>query len=113
VSDDRQHRFLTYIREAIDLIEQRTRDGREAFLDDVDVQDAVLWRLQTLAEATNRLPPEIKARHPEIRWRAIYGFRNIAAHAYLDLQIDRVWEIIEIHLPALKIVVDAELGRSS
>jgi uncharacterized protein with HEPN domain len=112
VSSDRQRRFLTYIREAIDLIEQRTREGRQAFLDDVDIQDAVLWRLQTLAESTHRLPPEVKARHPEIRWRAIYGFRNIAAHGYLDLQMDRVWEIVENHLTDLKAVVDEELART-
>jgi len=111
VSSDRHRRFLTYILEAIDLLEQRTRAGREAFLDDVDLQDAVLWRLQTLAEATNRLPPEVKSRHPEIRWRAIYGFRNIAAHGYLDLQLDRVWEIVENHLAVLKSVVEDELNR--
>jgi uncharacterized protein with HEPN domain len=111
VSVERDHRFLSYIRDAIGLIEQRTRDGREAFLADVDVQDAVLWRLETLAEATNRLSPAIKARHPEIRWRAIYGFRNIAAHGYVDLQIDRVWEIVDIHLPLLKKAVDEELER--
>lgn len=94
------------------MIEQRTQAGREAFINDIDIQDAVLWRLQTLAEATHRLPPEVKARHPEIRWRAIYGFRNIAAHGYLDLQIDRVWEIVEKHLAELKSVVDEELGRT-
>jgi hypothetical protein len=33
------------MREAIRLIELRTATGREAFLDDVDMQDAVLWRL--------------------------------------------------------------------
>jgi uncharacterized protein with HEPN domain len=90
VSSDRDRRFLTYISEAISLIEQRTQEGRDAFLSDIDIQDAVLWRLQTLAEATNRLPLEVKARHPEIRWRAIYGFRNIAAHGYLDLPVDRI-----------------------
>jgi uncharacterized protein with HEPN domain len=54
----------------------------------------------------------LKDRHPELRWRAIYGFRNIAAHAYLELRLDQVWEIVEQHLPALKIVVDDELARS-
>ena len=111
MSVNRQHRLLTYIRNSIELVERRTRAGREAFLDDVDAQDAVLWRLQTLAEATNRLLPELKARHPSIPWRAIYGFRNIAAHGYLDLQIDRVWEIIDVHLVALKTAVDEELAR--
>ena len=109
--DEREYRYLTYIREAITLIEARTRGGRQAFMQNVDAQDAVLWRLETLAEASGKLSQALKDRHPEIRWRAIYGFRNIAAHAYLELRLDRVWEIIELHLPALKAVVEQELAR--
>ena len=111
MSDERDRRYLTYIREAIALIEARTLAGREAFLDNVDTQDAVLWRLETLAEATGKLSRAIKARHPQIAWREVYGFRNIAAHAYLDLHLDEVWEIIELHLLALKSVVAEELSR--
>jgi uncharacterized protein with HEPN domain len=113
VTTDRDHRYLTYIRDAIALIEGRTQAGRQVFRHDVDVQDAVLWRLETLAEATGKLSPALKARHPALRWRAIYGFRNIAAHAYLDLRLDEVWEIVERQLPALKAVVAEELNRSS
>jgi len=111
VTSNRQRRLLSYIRDAITLIERRTQAGRDTFLDDVDVQDAVLWRLEAHAEATNRVTPESKARHSQIPWRAIYGFRNIAAHGYLDLHIDRVWEIVEVHLPALKAAIEAELRR--
>jgi uncharacterized protein with HEPN domain len=64
-----------------------------------------------LAAASNKLSRTIKDRHPEIRWRAIYGFRNIAAHGYLELNIDLVWEIVDVHLPALKTVIDVELGE--
>lgn len=113
MTDDRDRRHLTYIRDAIVLIERRTLAGREAFLSDVDCQDAVLWRLETLAEATGKLSAGVKARHPEIRWRAIYAFRNVAAHAYLALRIDDVWEIVEQHLPALRAVVEEELGFSN
>ena len=113
MSDDRDRRYLTYIRDAIALIEARARVGREGFLRDLDIQDAILWRLETLAEATGRLSSEVKDRHPEIRWRAVYGFRNIAAHAYLDLRLDQVWEIIDQHLPALRAVMDDELGRTT
>ncbi len=88
--EDRDRRHLTYIREAIKLIESRTAAGREAFLNNVDMQDAVLWRLETLAEASNKLSRMMKDRHPDVRWRAIYGFRNIAAHGYLELRIDLV-----------------------
>jgi len=79
-------------------------------MQDLDVRDAVLWRLQTLAEATGKLSQEVKDRHPEIRWRALYGFRNIAAHAYLDLNLDLVWEIVEQHLSTLRDVAQQELG---
>ncbi|TAK35486.1 MAG: DUF86 domain-containing protein [Chloroflexota bacterium] len=111
MTNDRDRRYLTYIRDSIALIQARTRAGRETFLRDVDAQDAVLWRLETLAEATGKLSQDVKDRHPEMRWRGIYAFRNIAAHAYLDLRLDEVWEIVEQHLPALMIVADDELGR--
>ncbi|HLI50909.1 MAG TPA: HepT-like ribonuclease domain-containing protein [Thermomicrobiaceae bacterium] len=112
MTDERDQRYLSYIQDSIELIQRRTADGRAAFLNNVDAQDAVLWRLETLAEATGKLSQEIKDRHPHIRWRAVYGFRNIATHGYLGLQLDLVWEIIEIHLPSLKVVVDEELDRS-
>ncbi len=111
MSEDQTPRHLRYIRDSIILIEGRTQRGRTAFLDNIDVQDAVLWRLQTLADATGKLPTEMKNRHPSIPWRAIYGFRNVAAHAYQDLLLDRVWEIVEIHLPALKAAVVQELDK--
>jgi hypothetical protein len=42
VTDERRRRLLTYIRDAIHLIELRTVAGRQAFLEDVDIQDAAL-----------------------------------------------------------------------
>jgi uncharacterized protein with HEPN domain len=45
---------------------------------------------------------ELKDRHREIRWREGYGFRNIAAHVYLDIDLERVWKIVTDHLPALR-----------
>ena len=101
--------YLTYIRDAIALIEARARIGHERFLREVDVQDAILWRLEILAEATGKLSSALKDRHPDVRWRAIYGFRNVAAHAYRSIDLNEVWNIIEVHVPALKEVVDQEI----
>jgi len=111
--DEREQERLRYIRESIVRIGEYTKGGRETFDRDPMVQDAVLRRLETLADAAHRLSEELKARHPEIRWRAVYGFRNIAAHAYLDVHLDPVWEIVEVHLPILGAAVDAELGAAS
>ena len=112
MTNEHDVRLLSYIRQSIDLVRERTGSGRSAFLADLDLQDAVLWRLETLADAAHRLPDDLHERHPGVRWRAIYGFRNIAAHAYLDLLLERVWEIIEMHLPILSEAVDQELRSS-
>ena len=111
MTPETDQRNLAYILQSIDLIERRTRAGKSAFLQNVDVQDAVLWRLETLAEATGKLSPELKQRHAYVRWRAIYGFRNVAAHGYLELQLDLVREIVERHLAGLQTVARQELAR--
>ncbi len=111
--DERDRRHLLYIRESVARIRRYTSGGREEFLRDELLQDAVLRRLETLAEATDKLPDELKARHPDVPWRAVYGFRNIAAHAYIDLDLDRAWEIVEDHLAPVESAVDAELGVAS
>jgi uncharacterized protein with HEPN domain len=110
VSGERERRYLEHIAESIRLIDDYVRDGRPAFFAQRQVQDAVLRRLEILADATVQLSPELKDRHPDIPWREVYGFRNIAAHAYLDIDLERVWEIVTDHLPPLRIAVEKELA---
>ncbi len=109
--EPRDRARLRYIRESIARIEEYTRGGREIFLKEGIVQDAVLRRLETLTDAISKLSESLRARHPTIPWRQVYGFRNIAAHAYEEIDLTRVWEIVEDYLPVLKSVVDQELGE--
>jgi uncharacterized protein with HEPN domain len=108
----RETRRLRYILDAIELIEVRTTSGKKDFLENLDEQDAVLWRLYTLADASVQLPRELQERHPVIPWERIRGFRNVAAHGYLDLLMEIAWEVIEIHLPLLRAAVEQEIQRS-
>jgi uncharacterized protein with HEPN domain len=103
--------YLRYIRESLDLLDQRTARGRAAFLRDDVLQDAVLRRLETLADAANQLSDPLKNRHPDVRWPEIAGFRNRIAHGYLHVDFERVWDVIEIDLPGLREVIDLELGK--
>lgn len=109
MSRERERRYLAHIAESIRLIDEYVRDGHAAFVAQRQVQDAVLRRLEILADATAQLSPELKDRHPDIPWREVYGFRNIAAHAYLDIDLERVWEIVADHLPPLRTAVEQEL----
>lgn len=71
------------------------------------MQDAKLFRLQTIGEAVNQLPNELKEKYPEIPWRQITGLRNLLAHVYWQVDITTVWTILEPEgdLAALKLVV--------
>lgn len=108
---EREEDLLRYVAESISLITQYTIGGEEVFLTETLVQDAVLRRLETLADAARHLSDELKARHPGIPWRQIYGFRNVAAHGYIALDPSRVWLTVQQYLPPLHAVVTEELGR--
>lgn len=60
------------------------------------------------------------AQAPWVDWRALAGFRNVLVHDYLGgVDIERVWDAVEIHLPELEQAVrglkalNNELGSDS
>lgn len=95
--------YLEYISECIERISEYTSEGREAFFANTMIQDSVLRRLQTLAESTQRLSDDLKARTTEVDWRSISGFRNILVHDYLGgIDLNIIWDVVEQDLPDLK-----------
>jgi len=61
-----------------------TEEGKDFFFADTKTQDAVMRNLQILAESTQRLSHSLRELHPEVDWRSISGFRNVAVHEYLN-----------------------------
>ena len=83
---------------------------RGSFLDDEVLYDAILRNLQTLSEATQQLPDDIKARYPDIPWKQISGFRNILVHSYLgNIDALTVQRVVEQYLPPLASAIAAML----
>jgi uncharacterized protein with HEPN domain len=115
LKDDSIH--LLYLSESIDLVKQYLVApdhalDQDLFLNDRRTQDAVLRRMETLADAASHLSDALKARHRHIPWRRIGDFRNVLAHGYSDIDLDRVWRAIVDDLPGLQAVVAEELGRA-
>ncbi len=102
--------MLEYIRRSIDQVE-RYRSRRSGFGADDMAEDAILRWLETLSDAAGRLSDDLRARHAEIPWRRVIGFRNVLAHGYLGIDPDRIDDVIERDLPPLRAVVDEELGE--
>lgn len=63
----------------------------------------------TVSRDELHLSRALKDRHPEIRWHALRGFRNVAAHAYTSVRLDLVWGIVINNLPPLKAAAEQEL----
>jgi uncharacterized protein with HEPN domain len=98
--------YLEHILECVALIQDYTRNGKAEFMGSALVQDAVLRRLQTMAESTQRLSEALKAKAPGVDWRALAGFRNVLVHDYLGgIDLEQVWSAIEHYLSGLETAV--------
>lgn len=93
--------ILLHIRDALDRILEYAGVGEEAFLHDPRSQDAILRRLEIVGEAVKRLPNALRERHPEIPWKRIAAFRDVAIHHYDRVDLDRVWALVEHDVPVL------------
>ncbi len=82
-----------------------------AFCNDLRTVYAVTRRLEIISEASRRLPPSLKDRHPSIPWKRMAGAGNVYRHDYEDVAANYVWDTVKLALPPLRAVVDAELAR--
>ena len=75
--------------------------SQEQFLEEAKTQDAVLRRLLVVGEAAARLTPESCTQFPNIPFPRIIGMRNRVVHDYGHVDLEIIWEIVQIHLPPL------------
>ena len=108
---NRDRIYLRHISDCISRVEEYVAQGQDSFMESTLIQDAVIRNLQVLAESSGRISEDIRVRHSEVDWRGIMGFRNVVVHGYLGVNLIRVWEIVELHLPALKSQVESMLSE--
>jgi uncharacterized protein with HEPN domain len=75
---------------------------KEEFAKNKLKQNAIIRSLEVIGEAVKNIPDSFREKYPNIPWKDIAGFRDILSHAYFGVNIERVWNIIKIDLPALK-----------
>ena len=102
---ERAQDYLEHILGALERIQRYTAGKSvEEFLDDTLLQDAVLRNLGIVGEAAHRLQqdaPEFVAAHPEIPFARIYATRNRITHAYEEVDIEIVWNLVANDVPGL------------
>lgn len=105
---------LELILRLINSLERRLAgQPREALLaDDRDELDLTAFRLLHIGENSGKLSVELKDRHPEIPWAAIYQLRNVVAHGYDQIDPAKIWGVIGPKLLQLKVVCKKEIAAS-
>jgi uncharacterized protein with HEPN domain len=96
-----------HAREALDMVQGRTR----ASLDSDRMLNLALVRLlEILGEAANRVPAEIRSQFAQIPWPQLIGLRNRLIHAYDQVDLDIVWQIVARDLPSLLVELEGILA---
>lgn len=73
----------------------------DEFLDDELVQAAVIRCVEVIGEAARSVSEDIRRRAPEIPWPLITGMRNVLAHEYGTVVLDKIYEVVTDHLSEL------------
>ena len=95
--------FLQHIMESIERIEDYTQGiSKEDFMENLQLQDAVIRRLEIIREAVKNIPQDFREKYPDIPWKQIAGMRDVLIHGYLGVDLDLVWKVVEKDIPELK-----------
>ncbi len=81
----------------------------ETFEADWQRQWLVERGVEIISEASRRLPPELKARHPNIPWQKVAGIGNILRHDYENVAAPVTWKLAHDDLDALEQVCRTKL----
>ena len=101
-----QHRdkvVLQKIISEIDVGMQMLGDNSlTAFLQNEMLKRAIGMTVINIGELIKNVTDEMHARHPDVPWKQVAGFRDITAHKYQTLRMEDVYQVVVEDFPSLK-----------
>lgn len=96
---------------AEEAIEQFAGIPGEEFASRRLYQTSLAWYLQAIGEAAARVSDGSRALLPGIPWKQIVGTRHILSHEYDRLIPDKLWKVLQVHLPTMASHLRANISR--
>ena len=94
------------IKSAIDHIDKVIKDLKDMSLEDFKKSDllcrAVSFSVMQIGEQLGRLYDKYGDLYPNIEWNKAKFMRNMIAHDYINVNLDRVYSTVKNDLPELK-----------
>lgn len=91
-------KVLSEIKIAEDMVGDRSL---AEFIGSEMLKRAVCMTVINIGELVKNLSDDCRQAHREIPWKAIAGFRDIAAHKYQTLKMEDVYETVTSDFPVL------------
>ncbi len=80
--------------------------SKEKFLATELFQNAMAMSVIKVGEMVKNLDFEIRRKNPQVKWKAIAGFRDIVAHRYEVINIEDLYNTIKKDFPELKMQIE-------
>lgn len=98
----RDLQFLLDMLQSAELILSYTAQcSQDEFAVNVQLQDSVIRRLLVIAEAARRVLDVTQQALPNVSWQEINGMRNRLVHEYDDVNLNIVWDVVQVEIPSL------------
>ena len=99
--------YVEHILEAIRDIEESVKGlSMKEFINNKDIRDANIRRLEIIGEAVKNISQHLKNENKEIEWNKIAGMRDKVIHNYFGVNLEIVWNVIKADLPDLKVKIN-------
>ena len=69
---------------------------------DEKTSSAVIRKFEIIGEAAKHIPPKIRDKYKDIRWKSMAGMRDRLIHAYFGIDYNLVWSAMKTEIPNLK-----------
>ena len=84
----------------------------EQFATDKKTRFAVERQLLVIGEAANHVSAHFRNEHPEIPWPKMIAQRNVLAHEYGEILVERIWLVAKDSTPKLIEVLQTLLEQT-
>jgi uncharacterized protein with HEPN domain len=103
----RMGHMLDYAREAVTFAAGKSRSDLD---EDRMLVFALMKAIEVVGEAAANVTQDYRDHYPDIPWRKIVGMRNRLIHAYVEVDLDILWETVVRALPPLIQSLEKFLG---
>jgi uncharacterized protein with HEPN domain len=94
--------MIQFCEKVLEYTDGLSQDG---FIGNGLVFDATLRNLELIGGSATHIPGTLRAARSEIPWRLIVATRNQLIHAYLGIDNETVWSIIQDDIPELLVAL--------